>query len=121
MAADPINVCAMSDLSTAKGYRVSFLAPPISVFLTQGGEVYALDDSCTHQKARLSEGWVDGCVVECPLHMSQFDLRTGVVLAPPAERPVRAHEAEVIDGEVWVTLSQEAPSLPPGVEPDCSV
>lgn len=115
MAADPIKVCEMSDLSTDRGYRITALVPPLAVFLAEDGAVHALDDTCTHQDAALSEGFVDGCTVECPLHMSRFDLRTGAVLASPAELPVRVHVAEVVDGAVWVTLSQEAPNLPPGV------
>ncbi|MEU9078163.1 non-heme iron oxygenase ferredoxin subunit [Kitasatospora sp. NPDC004745] len=112
---DPIRVCAVSDLSEDKGYRVASVSPPIAVFLGRDGAVHVVDDSCTHQTAALSDGWVDDCVVECPLHMSRFDLRTGAVDAPPAKAPVRVHAAEVVDGEVWVTLSQEAPNLPPGV------
>lgn len=117
MASGPIKVCQISDLSTEQGYRVTSVSPPLAVFLTQDGAVHVLDDTCTHQNSALSDGWVDGCIVECPLHMSRFDLRTGAVDAPPAELPVRVHTAEVVDGEVWVTLSEEAPNLPPGVRP----
>jgi|HubBroStandDraft_2_1064218.scaffolds.fasta_scaffold62938_1 3-phenylpropionate/trans-cinnamate dioxygenase ferredoxin subunit len=117
MAVDRIKLCEVSDLSTEKGYRVSFFVPPLAVFLTEDGAVHVLDDTCTHQNAALSDGWVDGCIVECPLHMSRFDLRTGEVDAPPAELPVRVHAAVIVNGEVWVTLSQEAPNLPPGVRP----
>lgn len=114
MAPEPIRVCAVSDLSADKGYRVTSVTPPLAVFLTVEGAVYVLDDSCTHQDAALSDGWVDGCIVECPLHMSRFDLRTGAVDAPPAELAVRVHKAEVVNGDVWVTLSEHAPNLPPG-------
>ncbi|MET0930205.1 MAG: nitrite reductase (NAD(P)H) small subunit, partial [Aeromicrobium sp.] len=55
------------------------------------------------------------CWVECPLHASKFDLRTGEVDEPPAKRPVRTHVVEIVDGEVFVTLSTDAPNLPPGV------
>ncbi|GAB3501209.1 non-heme iron oxygenase ferredoxin subunit [Amycolatopsis cihanbeyliensis] len=117
MAGDPIKVCEISDLSTDKGYRVTSVAPPLAVFLTVDGAVHVLDDSCTHQDAALSDGWVDDCIVECPLHMSRFDLRTGMVDAPPAALPVRVHKAKVVNSEVWVTLSEEAPNLPPGTAP----
>lgn len=117
MATDRIHVCAVSELSTEKGYRVSFLSPPLAVFLTEDGTVHVLDDSCTHQNAALSDGWVDGCIVECPLHMSRFDLRTGAVDAPPAELPVRVHIAEVVNGDVWVILPEKTPNCPSGVMP----
>ncbi|RNL82210.1 non-heme iron oxygenase ferredoxin subunit [Halostreptopolyspora alba] len=113
MAADLIKVCDFADLSPGAGHRVVSVVPPIAVFLTEDGTVHVLDDTCTHQEAALSDGWIDGCSVECPLHMSRFDLRTGAAEAPPAELPVRVHEAEVINGEVWVRPSEEAPNLPP--------
>jgi 3-phenylpropionate/trans-cinnamate dioxygenase ferredoxin subunit len=114
MAVDPTRVCALSDLSTERGNRVASVSPPLAIFLTQEGEVYVLDDTCMHQNAALSEGWVDGRFVERPLHMSRFDLRAGAVDEPPAKAPVRVHAAEVVDGEVWVTVSEQAPNLPPG-------
>ena len=63
-----------------------------------------------------ADGWLEGCEVECPLHASRFDLRTGQVDAPPAKRPVRTHRVEVSDGIVHVALSTDPPNLPPGVD-----
>ncbi|TKK91455.1 non-heme iron oxygenase ferredoxin subunit [Herbidospora galbida] len=115
MSAAPIKVCAVADLSVDQGLRVTSVSPPLAIFLTSDGTVHVLDDMCTHQNAALTDGWVDDCIVECPLHMSRFDLRTGEVDASPALLPVRVHRAEIVDGEVWVTLSEQAPNLPPGV------
>ena len=77
------------------------------------GEVYAIDDTCSHQDASLADGWLEGCEVECPLHASKFDLRTGRVDSPPAKRPVRTHQVTLVDGDVYLTLSTAAPNLPP--------
>jgi len=88
---------------------------PIALFHTEDGEFYAVDDTCTHQDASLADGWVEGCEVECPLHASRFDLRTGVVDAPPAKVGVRAHTVTLDGDQVYVTLSVAAPNLPPGV------
>ena len=88
---------------------------PIAVFRTEEGELFALDDTCTHQDASLADGWVEDCEVECPLHASRFDLRTGNVDAPPAKVGVRAHAVTVEGDDVFVTLSTAAPNLPPGV------
>jgi 3-phenylpropionate/trans-cinnamate dioxygenase ferredoxin subunit len=90
-------------------------SPPIAVFHTEDGEVFAIDDTCTHQDASLADGWVEGCEVECPLHASKFDLRTGAVDAPPAKLPVRTHRVEVRDGTIHVELSDSEPNLPPDV------
>ncbi len=87
--------------------------PPIAVFHTEDGEVYAIDDTCTHQDASLSDGWLEGREVECPLHASKFDLRTGSADSPPAKRPVRTHQVRVEDGMVYLLPSGAAPNLPP--------
>jgi 3-phenylpropionate/trans-cinnamate dioxygenase ferredoxin subunit len=108
-------VCPEAELTPGEGVRFGGFSPPIAVFLTEDGEVFALDDTCSHQEASLADGWVEECWVECPLHASRFDLRTGRVDAPPAKLPVRAHEVERRDGEIWVRLSADTPNLPPGV------
>ena len=90
---------------------------PIAIFRTEEDEFYAIDDTCTHQDASLADGWLEGCEVECPLHASRFDLRTGAVDAPPAKRPIRTHEVRLQDDMVYVTMSTVEPNLPPGVLP----
>ncbi|MFQ6325721.1 bifunctional 3-phenylpropionate/cinnamic acid dioxygenase ferredoxin subunit [Nocardia sp. CWNU-33] len=74
---------------------------PIAVFHTEAG-FFAIDDTCTHQDASLADGWVENCTVECPLHESCFDLRTGAVSGPPAKIPVRTYAVRVVDGDVMV-------------------
>lgn len=107
-------VCARSDLTPGEAVRLD-TTPPIAVFCTDDDEVYAIDDTCTHQDASLADGWLEGCVVECPLHASSFDLRTGSVDQPPAKRGVRTHRVVVRDGDVFVDESDAQPNLPPGV------
>ena len=67
-----------------------------------GGEVYAVHDECTHAEVPLSEGEVDGGAIECWMHGSRFDLRTGAALNPPATTPVRTYPVRVVDGHVQV-------------------
>ncbi|MDN5748429.1 MAG: bifunctional 3-phenylpropionate/cinnamic acid dioxygenase ferredoxin subunit [Pseudonocardia sp.] len=76
---------------------------PIAVFNVDG-ELYAIDDTCTHQDASLADGWVEGCTVECPLHAACFDLRTGLPTGPPAKVAVRTHRVVVSDGAVYVDV-----------------
>ena len=100
--------------SLARGEAVRLeTEPPIAVFRTEDGEVFAIDDTCTHQDASLADGWLEGCAVECPLHASTFDLRTGTVDLPPAKRPVRTHRVVVVNDEVFVEESNARPNLPP--------
>ena len=120
VAGSAILIGPLSDIPPGEALRVDTdeldgISPPIAVFRADDGEVFALDDTCTHQDASLADGWLEGTKVECPLHSSCFDLRTGAVDAPPARVGVRAHHTEVSDGQIWVTLSTAAPRLPPGV------
>jgi 3-phenylpropionate/trans-cinnamate dioxygenase ferredoxin subunit len=106
--------CPLKDLAPGDALRLDTV-PPIAVFHTEEGELFALDDTCTHQDASLADGWVEDCEVECPLHASKFNLRTGAVDAPPAKLPVRTHKVSVVDGDIMVEESTEAPNLPPGL------
>ena len=106
--------CPLSELAPGEALRLD-TAPPIAVFHTEEGELFAIDDTCTHQDASLADGYVEDCWVECPLYASKFNLRTGSVDAPPAKLPVRHHEVKVVDGDIMVIESDEAPNLPPGL------
>ncbi len=110
-----MRICALADLAPGDALRFDGVTPPIAVFHTEEGEVFAIDDTCTHQDASLADGWAEGCEVECPLHSSKFDLRTGAVDAPPAKRGVRSHAVTIEGGDIHVTVSEAEPNLPPGV------
>lgn len=100
-----IPVCRLEDLPVGESVRVA-TTPAVAVF-NADGELYAIDDTCTHQDASLSEGWLEGCLVECPLHAASFDLRTGQPTCLPARRPVRTHRVTVDDGIIHVHLAAE--------------
>src|SRR3954467_15374355 len=100
-----IQVCALTDLPPGESARV-VAHVPVAVF-NADGELYAIDDTCTHQDASLSEGWLEGCLIECPLHAASFDLRTGSPTCLPARRPVRTHRVTVDDGIIHVHLAAE--------------
>lgn len=69
-----------------------------------GNELFAVHDECTHEAVPLSEGDVEGRTIECWRHGSRFDLRTGMVMCPPAVEPVRVYATRVDAGEVFVDL-----------------
>lgn len=95
----------VEDLPTGDALRITPPgAAPIAIFNVDG-ELFAIDDTCTHQDASLSEGWVEDCSVECPLHTACFDLRTGAALGAPAKIPVRTHAVHVQDGVIRVDVS----------------
>ncbi len=97
-----IRLCTIDEIPDDEGVR--FAAPiPVAVFRTDG-EVFVIDDACSHQGASLSDGYLEGCWVECPLHEAFFSLRTGEPSGPPAKKPVRTYTALVADGVVWADL-----------------
>ncbi|GAA3233360.1 non-heme iron oxygenase ferredoxin subunit [Dactylosporangium siamense] len=77
--------------------------PRTSVFNCDG-EVLCIDDTCTHEDYSLAEGWVEGCVVECTLHLAKFNLKTGAPVSPPATRAVATHPVATVGGDVYVAL-----------------
>ena len=74
----------------------------IAVF-HDGDEYYALDDTCSHEKASLSEGWIEDGVVECPLHAGKFCLKDGTVQSMPATEDVVAHQL-IVEGDDLVLI-----------------
>jgi nitrite reductase/ring-hydroxylating ferredoxin subunit len=66
------------------------------------GRLYATSDVCSHAFAYLSEGFLDGAVVECPLHGAQFDVTKGKVLSAPADRDIKTYKVTVVNGRVFV-------------------
>jgi 3-phenylpropionate/trans-cinnamate dioxygenase ferredoxin subunit len=72
-----------------------------------GGELYAIEDRCSHDDGPLCEGdWdEDTCRVVCPRHGSEFDLATGVPRSLPAYQPVQTYPVRIVDGMVKVDVS----------------
>jgi 3-phenylpropionate/trans-cinnamate dioxygenase ferredoxin component len=97
-----VRACTTGDLSEDEGLQLAAL-PPVAVF-TSDGDYFCIDDTCTHETFSLAEGWVEGCVVECSLHLAKFCLRTGDALSPPASAPVAVHPVYVIGDEIFVAL-----------------
>jgi 3-phenylpropionate/trans-cinnamate dioxygenase ferredoxin subunit len=98
-----VEVCPLTDLAENAVLTVPQLR--LAIFNAGRGQIYAIDDLCTHEDTPLSDGWFEGCFVECPLHGSRFDLRTGEPDGFPAEEPVRTYPTDVTDGVVRVDVT----------------
>src|SRR5215216_7110444 len=86
---------------------VQTCALPISLIRTGDGDVYAVIDVCSHEEYPLSEGWIEDHTIECALHGSRFDLRTGEPDSPPALRPVQIFPVKVEGTDVLVDLPDD--------------
>lgn len=69
------------------------------------GQFYAFADVCTHDDGPVAEGPLVGCVIECPRHGAQFDIRTGAVLRLPAVMPIPVYDLKVDGDEIKVSSS----------------
>jgi nitrite reductase/ring-hydroxylating ferredoxin subunit len=73
-----------------------------------GVRYYVIDDACTHGPGRLSEGEVDGDIIECNFHNGAFNIRTGEIVAPPCMIPIRTYYTEVRDGQIYIDRDRPA-------------
>jgi 3-phenylpropionate/trans-cinnamate dioxygenase ferredoxin component len=106
-----VRVATLGELEDDTPKRVELEGVPIALVRTEG-EVFAVNDICSHANVSLSEGEVEDCQIECWLHGSAFDLRTGKPSGLPATRPIPVYPVK-IDGEgpdaaVLVSVTQES-------------
>jgi len=69
-----------------------------------GGTFFAFGDTCTHRQCSLAEGELEEATIVCPCHGSEFDIRTGDVINPPARDPVPSYETKVEDGQIQIAI-----------------
>lgn len=99
-----IRVCATGDIPKGGVISADVGGTPVAVVHADDGNFYAIYDECSHEQIALSEGEIDGCTLECWLHGSRFDLRTGEPTGLPATVPVPVYPVEIRDGDVYVTI-----------------
>jgi 3-phenylpropionate/trans-cinnamate dioxygenase ferredoxin subunit len=106
-----VRVATLGELEEGTPKLVEIDGTPVSLVRTEG-EVFAIYDICSHANVSLSEGEVEDCQIECWLHGSSFDLRTGKPSGLPATRPVPVYpvtiEGDGPDAAVLVSVTQES-------------
>jgi 3-phenylpropionate/trans-cinnamate dioxygenase ferredoxin subunit len=93
--------CALGDVARDEALAVTLGGLEVAV-ARHDDEVFAVENICSHAAVALSEGEVDDCTVECWLHGSRFDLRTGKPTSLPATEPIATFPVDVRDGDVYV-------------------
>ena len=97
-------VAALDDLERGELLRVEADGIPICLARTDDGEVYAINDTCTHEASSLSEGELFRGSVQCPMHGSLFSVKDGSVTGMPAQVPVATYPTSVADGDIYVEV-----------------
>jgi len=101
-------VASVDAIAKGASIAVEVGSTPVAVVHAEDDNFYAIYDECSHAAVALSEGEVDGCTLECWLHGSRFDLKTGQPTGLPATEPVPVYPVEVRDGEVFVNVNGDA-------------
>ena len=94
--ADFRKIMTLAELPLGSARRIEIEGLTIALVHCEDG-VFAVDDLCTHAEASLSDGLLDGCELECPLHAARFDVRNGQVTAPPAFEDLQTYKVRVLD------------------------
>lgn len=97
--------CALADVPDDGALAVEVGDEPVAIVRAEG-EVYAIRDVCSHAEVPLSEGEVDGCTIECWLHGSRFDLRTGKPTGMPATEPVPVYPVKIEGDDVLIAIEE---------------
>ncbi|HEU5487935.1 MAG TPA: non-heme iron oxygenase ferredoxin subunit [Candidatus Nitrosotalea sp.] len=99
-----VNVCKSSQLQ--KGEMIDFDYEDKKILLANlGGKIYASDRICTHADADLSTGILTEEGVTCPLHLSTFNLKTGVPENLPAEVPLKIYNVKIEQNEIYIEVN----------------
>ena len=91
------SVAKTDDLDDGEAMQVIIGRKEIAIY-NLDGKFYATDDICTHAYASLADGYVEGELIECPLHGGCFDIKTGKAMTPPVSEDLKTYELK-IDGE----------------------
>ena len=98
-----IELCKTDEVAVGTALKVETADLVLAVF-NLDGEFYVIDDACTHGPGSLSEGYIEGDVVECNFHNGGFNIRTGEVVMPPCMVPIRTYKTVVEDETVFIEL-----------------
>ncbi len=102
--AERVHACSTEDVEEEDVYRFDHADRTFAIYHGPDGSYYATDGYCTHEKAHLAEGIVDGFEIECPLHFGAFDYRTGDPTVAPVCVALKTYSVEVEGNDVFVVL-----------------
>lgn len=99
--AEQIELCAKDEVPEGEVIRVEHGTLELAVYHV-GDDFYVTDNACTHGPGELSEGYLEGHVIECDFHQGKFDIRDGSIVEPPCMIPVRTYKVVPHDSAVVI-------------------
>jgi 3-phenylpropionate/trans-cinnamate dioxygenase ferredoxin subunit len=108
MAQRFVRVCSLSDLPGVGAVQAEVDGELLAIVRDSAGEIHAIDDTCSHANVSLSEGDVEDGEIECWLHGSRFDLRSGKPTGLPATSPIAVYPVKIDGDDVFVSVTKES-------------
>ena len=107
--ADFVKAATTTEIEPGQARLVEVNGKQIALF-NVGGQFYVTDDHCTHGPGSLSEGYLEGDVIECNFHQGCFNVRTGEVVVPPCFVPIKTYKTVVENGVVYIEIAEVTPA-----------
>ncbi len=104
MPGEWVRVASVSDVGKSEVIGVRVGDRDVALCRTRDGALHATDNVCTHEYARLSDGWLEDDELECPLHGGKFDVRDGKALCPPVEADIEVFEVKTEGRDIFVRV-----------------
>jgi nitrite reductase/ring-hydroxylating ferredoxin subunit len=98
-----VELCKSDEIAPGNALKIEAAGLTLAVFNVDGA-FYVTDDACTHGPGSLSEGYIDGDVIECNFHNGQFNIKTGEVVSPPCMIPVKTYPTVVENGTIFIEV-----------------
>ena len=108
MAQRFVRVCSLGDLPDVGAVQAEVEGELLAIVRDSAGEIHAIDDTCSHANVSLSEGDVEDGEIECWLHGSRFDLRSGKPTGLPATSPIAVYPVKIDGDDVFVSVTKES-------------
>ena len=103
-----VRVCSVDELPTVGAVQAEVAGAKLAIVRDSAGDIHAIDDTCSHANVSLSEGDVEDGEIECWLHGSRFDLRSGKPTGLPAVSPIAVYPVKIDAGDVFVAVTKES-------------
>ncbi|MBC7637310.1 MAG: non-heme iron oxygenase ferredoxin subunit [Acetobacteraceae bacterium] len=100
-----VRVAAIDEIAAGSALGVTVGDLNLAIYHLDDGRVFCTDNICTHAFALLTDGWMEGTTIECPLHAGQFDVCTGKGLGAPIEEDLKSFPVRVEGGEIMVEIA----------------
>ena len=98
-------IASVNDLNDGEAKKIEIDDKAIALFRIDG-EYFATDDTCTHEKASLSEGEIDNETVTCPHHGARFNIKTGQAMTLPAMFPVKTYQIKIDGNDIMIDIKE---------------